>query len=408
MLHAACVLADYAGTMEVSNRTEVRGRVTPGLAQGAEGVDLADIPAARFDLSDRRWRYTLGYRATAMLPDLELGVTPELINSADIGAAWHDRSVEIGLAESATYGQYNTGQSLAGATPVATTGGTMAPPTTGVQALAPPGTLTFGSSLTDLVGRYQLARRWHATTDLDYSITGGLDDASRAFLPLVRGPRAELRLGHDVTRIDTLETVAIGQHADTSSGQCFSIIVRANLSLPCQPSVSAVQLLEVWRHRFGHDTEGAFGAGASYAHVDLGAGQPYASSIYPAAQAGLLHRRTVEGLRSVARFDVALAPFLDLRTGVIDERAQATLGLELPSKHVGYTATVGAARSVVSSLTAPATIVQASVDVEWHLTRVLSVGSGLRFFWQQQDPLGTYAGAMLVGFLTIKAPVTKF
>src|ERR1017187_5457894 len=116
MLHAACILADYAGTVEVANRTEVRGRSTQPAQPNFPSVslDLADTPSLRLGLSDRRWKYTLGYSATALLADAELGAgaAPQVLQTATLAATWHDRHVELGLEEDGQYGLVNTGYLL--------------------------------------------------------------------------------------------------------------------------------------------------------------------------------------------------------------------------------------------------------------------------------------------------------
>jgi hypothetical protein len=411
MLHAACILADYAGTVEVANRTEVRGRSTQPAQPNFPSVslDLADTPSLRLGLSDRRWKYTLGYSATALLADAELGAgaAPQVLQTATLAATWHDRHVELGLEEDGQYGLVNTGYLLGGGGP-ASASTTPAPPATGVQALVAPQTITFGSSLTALTGRFQLERRWQLTTSVGYLMQGGLDGGSQAIMPFVRGPRAEAVLGYQATRRDIVETHAIGQHSDTSTSPCSALIVGIKAGEQCSPTSQAVQLNELWRHHVSRDTELSAGAGASFVQVRLNGDQPFTDQVYPFGIAGLMHTEKIEDQRTIVRFDVQVAPYLDYRTGVADERVQGTLLGEVPVRRVVYSGQIGIARSVGVAFIEPVTLFQALVQVEWHTTRVVSLGGGVRYAWQEQDTLGTYGGEMVFGFVTLHAPVGRF
>lgn len=78
------VHADIAATVSASNRTEIRGRDTQG-ATPNPSLDVADTPTVRLAASDPWWNLSLGYSAVAIAPDLEIGLDPQLLQSADIG-----------------------------------------------------------------------------------------------------------------------------------------------------------------------------------------------------------------------------------------------------------------------------------------------------------------------------------
>src|SRR5580693_2507574 len=125
------VLADYAATLDVSDRSEARLRSTQQLsaAPGATvaqsvvlGLDLMTTPRVVLHLSDRVWDWTLSYTPSVLAPDLELGLQPT----------------------------------------------------------AAPVTLNYGSAHTYVLGSLRLGRRSIVSAGVDYLLSGGIDDASRA------------------------------------------------------------------------------------------------------------------------------------------------------------------------------------------------------------------------------------
>src|SRR5271165_6493992 len=104
-MHAPVVLvADYAGTFQVDDTTELRARVTQPTGVGSTGqpidggIDFFTQPGAHVRITDRRWEYTLGYMPSLVVPILSL--VPEsyrLLHSGNAAIAWHDRTVRIGV-----------------------------------------------------------------------------------------------------------------------------------------------------------------------------------------------------------------------------------------------------------------------------------------------------------------------
>src|SRR5438270_13209636 len=102
MLATTVIVAEYAGTLDVSDRSEVRARttrqtrnpqgVTTPLPDTILGFDFSTAPRAAFVLADRRWRYSLTYAPTFVLPDLQSPIiVPQFINAGSAAIVWHDR-----------------------------------------------------------------------------------------------------------------------------------------------------------------------------------------------------------------------------------------------------------------------------------------------------------------------------
>jgi hypothetical protein len=430
-MHLAVLLADYAGTVDVSNRMELRGRVTEtpptvlGGALGATptavaalpnpGVDVVDVPSARVALRGHAWETTLDYSAFAILPDLETGEpVPQVLQTGAIGALWHDRTARLGLFEYAQYGEQNSAYLLGATSPQTSTlaqGDVLgpAPGSSSVQLLANPVSVLYGSSRTDLTAQVSLSRRWLETSLLEYAAQGGLDAASRAILPLVFGPRAEATLRWTATRIDAFETKIAGAHSDASPGPCFNALLTP---LPagtiCEPTGDTLQLTETWRPTLSRHTEAWLGAGAAVVAARLYPAAPFDDATYPAVLAGFQYRSSVETLRTVLRLDAQLAPIVDLRTGIVDDRAQGTLTLQLPLHDVTATGALSGTRSVESLLSEPVESVQGSFEIAFRVDPELSVGAGARYAWQEQVGIGAFSSGLAFLQATFRIEPIRF
>lgn len=403
---AAYVLADtaYAGTADLSNHLEVRGRDTAG----ALGVDVVDVPSAHVALTNRRWEYLLDYSANAVLPDLELGVSPQLIQLGDVGVDWHDRRVRIGVTEYVSYGELNSGVLLGGAPTAAGPPPTVTPVGGGTQLLAQPVTLLYASSRTVLASQFVLSRRWSGTASIEYSLQGGVDAASRAYLPFVSGPRADVSATYALTKTDSLQTRAAGLESSSTSAPCSPAALNIPAGSMCDPSAEEGLVTEIWEHRLSRAWTSSLGAGAVYLRLKLRDPEPYARYGYPVGS-GSIQRATgpVEN-RNIIRLEALVAPVLDVRSGLLDERGQATVGV---SQQFGKTTVIGrlaAARSIESPLMQPATVFGASLEADVRVSTTVSVGGGLQYAWQQQGGLGTFSGGYVFAGVTLRTPEFHF
>jgi hypothetical protein len=433
MLPAAVLLADYsgmAGTVEVSNRTEFRVRLTevsgatpfavgtpttgspttPAASASVPnpGLDLVDIPELRVDLKQHAWEYTLDYSAFAIEPDMELGPsTPQVLESAALGAVWHDPRVRLGLTE---YGQFGLENSAYLA--LASTGMTQPPGGAMVQPLTNPESIYYGASRTDLEGIYQLSRQWLGRTLLEYNEQGGLDANSRTILPVVQGPRAEAMAGHKVTRLDTVETRlsgAVSWSTSISSAECSPYLVTPiPTGESCKADAESAQLTETWRRSLTPHSEAWLGVGPGVVFARIRPEDPYTHAIYPVGVGGFQYSRSVAEVKTVLRLDLQVAPLVDVRTGIIDDRAQGALTLTVPIRYLKLTGTLSGTRSVDPLFTEPVTSVQGSFEAEYRVESYLSLGGGIRYAWQEQTNFGTFSTGLLFVQATFRAPVLRF
>ncbi len=403
---AAYVFADtaYAGSAEIANRVEVRGRDT----QGTVGADIVDMPSAHLAVSTHRWDYVLDYSAVAMLPGVELGLSPQLLQLADIGATWHSRRVRIGLTEYGTYGQENSSYLIGGPTTTISPTTPSVPVGGGTQLLAPPATITYGSSRTVLASQLVLSRRWGATASVEYSMQGGLDAASRAYLPFVTGPRADASATYALTRVDALETRASALARTATSGPCSPVAIGVPTGALCDASAQEALATETWRHRLTRTWQTALGGGAGLVRVRLRDVDPYQTFVFPIGSASIEHATGPVEKRNVVRLEALVSPVLDVRLGLLDERAQTMLDVTQRWKDTHLTARVAGARTIDSSLVQPATVFQSGLGVEVDLSKTTSAGGGIWYFWQEQGSLGTFSGGFVFVGLTVHTPELHF
>jgi hypothetical protein len=427
MLAAVALFADYAGTVDLSNRTEVRGRHTENVDPD-KSLDVVDVPTARIGLHDRRWDHGLGYSAVLVAPDAQAGLSPQLLQFGDVSTSWHDRRVRLTLSETGSYGESNPGYLLGGpplpTAPVALPGpaGPGGVPVTGgapVAAVVPPATIRTMSSRTGLASQVQLSRRWQATSLVEYQMGGGVDEASRATLPFVHGPRAEASATYAATRLDGVESRLSLQHGFTSTGPCSPILTNIPLGTICAPQTSSAVLTEGWRRRLGHSDTIALGAGASYGTVRLLAGDRPYTRLYPAFRASFDHSapapqaaapdsHQAPRATSALHVEASVTPVVDQRTGVLDERGQASAGLTIPIDGLTLTGTFSGARSITSPFIEPVTILTGVLDAGYHVSRVLELGTGVRYIWQIQSGFPTIAGGAAFVAATLHAPQIRF
>ena len=140
MFTPVVLAADYAGTIQVSDRADVRVRATQtqggvGAQQTQTGIDLDDQALVVLNADDRRWRFTLAYSPVMTLENVQDGVNaqnePQLLQTATGLAAWHSRATRLTLSEAVTYGHFNSAyQFQPGATSATTSPGQIPPPMT--------------------------------------------------------------------------------------------------------------------------------------------------------------------------------------------------------------------------------------------------------------------------------------
>src|SRR4051794_12855847 len=104
MLGVLLIAADLAGSLAVSDRTEIRARA-PGTAS-AVSFDLETALAARLSPASPRLRYTLAYSPRLTVWDLDASPPkPTLLHGGTARVEWmSSRSVRLSLDETGSYG----------------------------------------------------------------------------------------------------------------------------------------------------------------------------------------------------------------------------------------------------------------------------------------------------------------
>src|SRR5262249_20293027 len=162
--------------------------------------------------------------------------------------------------------------------------------------------------------------------------------------PVVRSPRAEASATYSVTRRDDVQTRVSVLRSDVSSGPCSPAVVGVTPGATCSPTAEVAEVTEAWRRRVTRTTEASIGAGASVIAARPAPEDPFVNRMFPTAAASIQYARAGRA-PSVVRMSGQLAPFLDARTGIVDERAQAILEASLPLRLLLLSGTAAATHS---------------------------------------------------------------
>ena len=447
MLPPVVLAADYAGTVQATERIDVRVRdtvttagaltvVTP-TGQNAivpagtvptqtpppvAGIDFDDRASVTLRAYSRTTQLSLTYAPTVTLQDAENGINaqnePLVLQSLMGLVGWHSRSTTLLLTEGATYGTFNSAYQFApgAALPTPTPGqmapGQMAPamgttaPVGGTTAtttqLAPrPINVYFGSTLTSLTLAQRLDRRSQFTLGATYAATGGLDASSRLALPTNEGPRADASFDYALSR--SLHAVTLGHAEMTSFGQtqCYTNDGTPIASALCEPRDGIARISEGLRDALSRSTTISVDAGASYARVQSSHDVPYSYHAYPSLQAGLLH---VFGQRGRQTFtaNVLFTPLLDIRTGLVSDSLQGQLALtERLSETVTITADAIGGQTFPTDAPLAAEVVRGTTEARFRSDRLDSLVFilGENAQWQNQGVLGGFFS--IFGYLAV-------
>jgi hypothetical protein len=424
MIATAVLAADVATTLDLSDHTEVRARATPPIGTaGASapgtatvGIDVMTRPEAHLYAKDRRWEYNLGYQVSLIAPDLETSFAPLALQLGSAAVSWHDRLVRVSVAQDGTYGIQNSAYLLPtvqaapapapGATPT-----TPGQPPTPVQTAPQPGTLTYGYSRTQLKTALTLDRRTQALAGLEYLLSGGLDDPSRQLLPLQRGPRATAEIDRLLSRRDSLVTSGSAQQADFSPAPCPPGVDTGT----CELSDRVYQIVETYRRALSRSSSAALGAGLAAAAWRLHSYVHYGTTYFPVAEASYNESFGSRGVSTLSLYG-RLAPFIDLRTGLVLEAVQGDASLsDRLSRHVTLRLSAGASQSVPTNNPAAATVLRGEVGVDYHVDPAhegsgvsgagpIDLSMGERWLWQEQNGFPGFVSAFGYLAVTVREP----
>ena len=382
MLAALLFAMDLAGSVDVSDRTELRVRA-PGTASSAS-IDVETALAARLSLSSRRFHFTLGYTPRFTVWDANTAaVQPTLLHSGEARAEWLGRLAQLSLDETASYG----GVDLA-ATPFA-----LAPQGQPPHAdLVPsPGVLQLASSTTTLATRLSL-RRWTLAASAGYQLSGGATPDAQKLLPLGAGPFGEVSADAAVTRRDHAVTSLSASESSFSSGPA-DLLGEGSLG---------------YRRLWSRAVETRLSLGVSETRTRASAFAPYTSATYPVAE-GVLERRSGADGQLDARVGVRLGPLVNRLLGVVEERVEASLAGSYRRRRLTARVLASGSRSVPASTPIATSLLAGELGVAYGATHVVAVDTGVRGIWQRQEAtLGTFSqGTVFIG-VTWRAPPARW
>ncbi len=445
------VASGLLSTIDIGAVNELRLRLTPTIsATGAQvptaGLDLMTSPYAHFETKSRQFDFRFSYAAQITEPDLEMLFTtpqaPLLFQYAETSASYASRHWGISASEGASFGQMNfsfltpyaiaPGQVLGGPPPVQLL------PCTDLAHCASE-TVTYGSSSTSAMLHYT-HRKTTFSISASYSLNGGLDEPSRALVPLVSVPHVDLTVAQRVTRRDTLVTQGDATAADSTQRPCDPATggPQLNLTTPnpplCAPSGQWVGVREVWSHAIARRIMIDLVGGATLARVtvndtddrsqriyypsssidtltfkDGNPAQPYRVVPYPVFGAILtytlqnaqadrpaLHPMTLP--RPAAYVYTRVGPVVDMHYGIIDPRLEVgAAALKRIDERHSLRGDVAFVRSLWGS-SLDATYVTGEAEVLRRLDKRIEAGLGLRGAWQHDPFTGEFWSANL--FLT--------
>src|SRR6185312_16220689 len=201
MLSSLVIASGLFTTLFLGARVETRVREFQGAppGNGAQfAVDLDVLPYARLESRTRHFDFKVDYAADVTQPDLEGGFTvgPQLFQLADVSAWYAKKRWIFGASQGGGFGTMN----FSYLTPYAASPGgpSLGPPPVQLVPCANAAqcateTVELASSASSLWLRYNTDRASFSISP-SYTVSGGLDDASRKIFPLLSMPRVDASL----------------------------------------------------------------------------------------------------------------------------------------------------------------------------------------------------------------------
>lgn len=253
------------------------------------------------------------------------------------------------FSESATYGQRNlqvlsltaldatagtTGSGTAATSGTASSSSSPTPTGTAGPVLPQARTIRYGSTLTGVSVSYLLDTRWQTLARVGYGVSGGLEAASRTFVPEVTNASVGGTLSYQVAARDSL---------------VFGIEGSETLTQTTQQERRALLVLSTagWNHAFSRKWSGGVSAGVSYARIDtpmapvsVAVRFPWErdvaypvtrssdanQSIYPVVGADVRRADRWLGGNLALTGSGQISPFVDRMTGTVVPRATSSVG----------------------------------------------------------------------------------
>lgn len=379
MLATLLLLADLAGSIAVSDRTEARGRA-PGTAPASASFDLETAPAVLVTLTSRTFRATLAYSPRLTLWDVgAAGAQSTALHGGAAHFEWQTHLTHLSLDQTGTYGSMN----FAVLPPIAGADGVLPHPEL-VPALQ---LVRYASSTTTLASRFTL-RRWAVDMAVGYQLSGGVDAAARAALPFQAGPVGRLALDYSASRRDRVATTLSVIEATFSSG----------------PASTLVEISEGYQHLLSRVAQLELAVGAGEAGVRTSVRMAPPLTTYPVISGVFDYRPTREGAVGV-RLGARLGPVVNRLVGLVEERIEGTLALRHTYGALTTHAYAGASQSVPASRADATTLVAAELGAAYGLSPIVAFDAGLRGIWQRQGAVqASFLQSAVFFGVTLSAP----
>jgi hypothetical protein len=241
-----------------------------------------------------------------------------------------------------------------------------------------------------------------------YLTSGGVDTKSRSYFPEQYGPRADASFAHALSRRDQAVTLAYASAAQFTSGQCYDTITGAFGTGQCSPAAQVAQISEGIRHTVDRATTLSADVGIAGTRTRSTDSMSYEEKLYPIGNLEVAQHFGLAGKSSVL-LGAYIAPVLDWRTGIVNERLRGHIALtEALTALVTFRATVDGSQTVPTDAPLATSLVGGLAEVVYQSSRNVLMTVGLRAWWQQQAPYGTYNSYILYFDVTALAPALRF
>jgi len=415
MLAALAMASGLFTTLFLGASAETRLREAPGGTPGsvAFAVDLAALPYFRFETRSKHFDFKLDYAAEITQPDLEYGIHegPQAFQLADLSVWYAARDWVFGATQGGGVGTMN----FSYLTPyeIAPQGQSGPPPVQLVPctdlAHCASEIVTLGSSYSSLSARYKHDRNTVALTP-SYSVSGGLDEASKVLLPIVSVPRIDFVFEHVLGRRDAISTLAYASAADSTARACNPATGGPPLDLTnpnpptCAPRAQWGGARETWTHRITRRLSLELTGGAAVARNEIDPSQPYSVLPYPVVGALVgyalqntdpdrpaMHPLLSDPPKPAVYAYGRVEPMIDTHWGIVDPRLEIGAAILKPlDEENTLTGHVAFVRSLPPTVL-DATYVEGEVGALHKLDRYrFEAGGGLRGAYQDDPFTGRF------------------
>jgi hypothetical protein len=437
MFTPVVLAADYAETIQLTDRTDVRLRATQTTGQqttpGAppaptqpigSGLDFDNQAAVLFNANNRTWRFSLVYSPVVTLENVQQGISaqnePLLLQTATGFAAWHSRRTRLTLSESLSYGHYNSAYLFQAGAPSATSSpGQVAPPptmsgapppATSVQLAPKPTDVYYGSTTTSLALSETLDRRTTASIDGGYGVSGGLDEVSRSVSPLAYGPHADASVGYVLSRSLRTVTLASAQLTNFTATQCYTSNGTFVPGTGCHPEDQLALVTQGLRDSLGRTWLLSIDAGAALTRLRTDSGVPFVTRVYPEGDASISHRFGPRGLETLI-VSASLGAQSDQRTGLITYGASGSVTLiDMLSSVVTVSVDAVGGQTLPTDDPLAASIIRSDLEARFRMDRYgrVILIAGESELWQDQGTLGAFLSIYGYFGVTVATPALPF